>query len=797
MKTRYILLIGGLLAAMQCLKAEVPAGYYNAAENKNGQQLLTALAGIVGPHTTVSYDGLLTLYKTSDVYPDGTIWDMYSTKHWNPSSTCGNYSNVGDCYNREHSFPKSWFNNSSPMNSDAFHVYPTDGKVNGQRSNYPYGECAGGSYLASHNGVQALGRLGTCTSPGYTGKVFEPDDQYKGDFARSYFYMITAYNSRVSSWKSDMLAGNSFPAFKTWALDVLLKWHRQDPVSEKEIARNEVVYDRQRNRNPYIDHPELVEFIWGNKSSLQWTSSGTTVAEFVLPATGSTVDFGVTASGHALTRTITVRTVNATAPITVTTMGTGFSTSVSSVAPTATNSASGKELTLKYLPSAIGNHAGTLILTMGDEQRTVNLKGECVAGLPVSPTSYVTDRSFQVNWTYVGDDQNGMYTLSVNDDAGSLEGYPRQVNASAGNYTVTDLESSTTYTYQLQSRTLQSSVITVTTGEPVPAIDFLFDGELEFSAAPGEPSATAELLMETDNIEGNVTVTVTAPFQLSTDHSNWAESLTVSPDEGRFYLRMYSETAGTFTGTLTATAGTYTSEEIDIHGTCSSMPTFHEDFEADAKGFGSYGPHSAPYQGTAAAWEFDNVGLYSSDPGHDSNQSVRFGKTATSSITMTSDRSRGIGTVSFWAKYWGSESNPEIEVQFSTDGGETFQDAGTATVSSATWQQYSVHVGCGRPARIRLQQKSGSRLNLDDVEMTDYTSGVSDPGAERHLWDAYALNGELTVTVEDGEAVELSIYSIDGREIFTGTLRSGVHTYTLTPGLYLVSSADHTRRVIL
>ncbi len=797
MNIRYILLIGGLIAAMNTLRAEAPSGYYNAAENKNGQQLLTALAGIVGPHTTVSYDGLLSLYKTSDVYPDGTIWDMYSTKHWNASSTCGNYQNVGDCYNREHSFPKSWFNNSSPMNSDAFHVYPTDGKVNGQRSNYPYGECAGGTYLASHNGVQALGRLGSCTSPGYSGKVFEPDDEYKGDFARSYFYMVTAYNSRVSGWSSDMLAGNSYPVFKTWALNVLLKWHRQDPVSEKEIARNEVVYGRQHNRNPYIDHPELVEFIWGDKTTLQWTSTGTTVAEMVLPVNGTTVDFGATAGGHAVSRTVTVRTINATEPVSVSIQGTGFTASSNSLAPGLTNAAAGTPLTVTYNPSAIGNHAGTLILSMGTEQRTVNLTGECVAGLPVSPTSYVTDRSFQVNWTYVGDDQNGMYTLTVKDAAGLLEGYPRQVNAQTGHYTVTDLESSTTYTYMLQSNTLQSREVTVTTGEPVPHIEFLFDGELEFSAAPGEASATAELLMETDNIEGDVTVNVTAPFELSTDHSDWVRSLTVSPDEGRVYLRMYSQTAGTFTGSLTATAGTYTSEEIDIHGTCSSVPTFHEDFEADAHGFGSYGPHSAPYQGTAAGWEFNNVGLYTSDAGHESNQSVRFGKTSTSSISMTTDRPRGIGTVSFWAKYWGSESNPEIAVQYSTDGGETYISAGTATVSSGSWQQYTVHVGCGRPARVRLQQQTGSRLNLDDIEMTDYTSGVSDPCAERHLWDAYALNGELIITVEEGQSVEIAVYSIDGREVFIGTLHGGVYTYSLSSGLYLVNSADHTRRVIL
>ena len=78
------------------------------------------------------------------------------------------------------------------MYSEAFHIYPTDGKVNGQRSNFPYGECAKGTTLPSNGSVKALGRLGDCTFHGYSGTVFEPDDQYKGDFARSYFYMAAA-----------------------------------------------------------------------------------------------------------------------------------------------------------------------------------------------------------------------------------------------------------------------------------------------------------------------------------------------------------------------------------------------------------------------------------------------------------------------------------------------------------------------------------------------------------------------------------------------------------------------------
>ncbi|MDE6135720.1 MAG: endonuclease, partial [Muribaculaceae bacterium] len=142
------------LTAGSAFAAE-PAGYYSTCEGKGGTSLLSALHSKISNHTTISYNGLWDLYKKSDVYPDGKIWDMYSTKHWNTGEKCGNYSSIGDCYNREHSMPKSWFNDASPMYSDAFHLYPTDGKVNGQRSNYPFGECANGTYVSPSGNVKA------------------------------------------------------------------------------------------------------------------------------------------------------------------------------------------------------------------------------------------------------------------------------------------------------------------------------------------------------------------------------------------------------------------------------------------------------------------------------------------------------------------------------------------------------------------------------------------------------------------------------------------------------------------
>ena len=250
------------------LLAEAPAGYYTKAVGTSKQGLKTALHQIISSGAKdLGYSNLYDIYAESDVTDDGKVWDMYSTCSWTPGQKkCGNYSKVCDCYNREHSIPQSWFNEKSPMKSDAFHVYPTDGKVNGQRSNYPFGECSGGTSL----GGKALGRLGNSTFSGYSGKVFEPDDQYKGDFARTYFYFVTRYQDKMSTMSGDSFAKNTYPSLSSWSIDLFLKWHRQDPVSQKEIDRNDAVYGFQKNRNPFIDHPELAEYIWGNKMGQVW-----------------------------------------------------------------------------------------------------------------------------------------------------------------------------------------------------------------------------------------------------------------------------------------------------------------------------------------------------------------------------------------------------------------------------------------------------------------------------------------------------------------------------------------------
>ena len=252
-----------LLLALQ-LMAQGPNGtgtYYQNADGEKGSALKTAMWAIIKDPQTVGYSGLWNAYRTTDKRDDGKVWDMYSSiTNYDFDDHGSSFPYEGSGYNREHSFPRSWFGGEvEPMNSDVMHIVPTDGYVNNRRNNYPFGETTNPTYTSDGG----FSKLGPSSISGYSGIVFEPNDEYKGDFARIYFYMATCYEDRISSWHSDMLSGNKYPAFTAWALNMLLRWAAEDPVSQKEIDRNNAVYKWQGNRNPYVDYPGLEQYVWG------------------------------------------------------------------------------------------------------------------------------------------------------------------------------------------------------------------------------------------------------------------------------------------------------------------------------------------------------------------------------------------------------------------------------------------------------------------------------------------------------------------------------------------------------
>lgn len=386
--------------------AQAPAGYYNSANGLSGAALKTELSSIItNGHMDRGYSGLWTAYKTTDIDKDyendGTILDIYSEKPagsdpytYTPGSDqCGTYSTEGNCYNREHIVPQSLFNQASPMVADIHFIRATDGKVNGMRSNYPFGK-VGSATFTSQNGS----KLGTSASSGYSGTVFEPIDEFKGDVARMIFYFVTRYQSKLSTFSSgNMLGSSTFPGLQTWELNVLLAWHNQDPVSQAEIKRNNASYTFQGNRNPFIDNPNYVNLIWGSQQPSGDTQaptaatglnvSGTTSSSISLSWNASTDNVGVTAYNVYMNGSLQTTTGSTSTTISGLTPSTTYSFYV--VAKDAAGNSSSNSSTVSGTTNSGGTTPGT------------NCANENFETIPAASSTYATKTwsNGGISWT--------------------------------------------------------------------------------------------------------------------------------------------------------------------------------------------------------------------------------------------------------------------------------------------------------------------------------------------------------------------------------------------------------------
>lgn len=259
---------------------EEPPGYYDGTDDLSGDALRLALHQIIDNHTVQSYSFAWTAFYTTDDRPDGYVWDMYSDipggtppylyEFGTDQGGIGGVEGTG--YSREHSWPRSWYGGEiPPMNSDLYMLYPVDVYVNNRRDNFPFGEIASPEWT-SLNGS----KRGPCSYPGYSGTAFEPIDAYKGDFARTYFYTSTRYYTEDGSWPGSPMTDGA--DILPWALAMLLEWHDDDPVSLKELERNETVYGFQDNRNPFIDHPEWAVLVFDPPTAVGETPAAAAVA---------------------------------------------------------------------------------------------------------------------------------------------------------------------------------------------------------------------------------------------------------------------------------------------------------------------------------------------------------------------------------------------------------------------------------------------------------------------------------------------------------------------------------------
>lgn len=443
--------------------AEIPAGYYNSINGLKEAELKTAVYQVIHNLTRISsYQDLPKYFQRTDVYPDSNRWwDMYSDIPFYAPSFSG--------LNREHSFPKSWWGGLTNVNAyvDLNHLYPSEMKANTAKSNYPLGE-VDPSYKADFdNGVCKVGYAVTGQGGGAK-YVFEPNDEYKGDFARTYFYMVTCYQDYTWAQKyMYMLQQNTYPTLSGWALDLLLKWSREDPVSQKEIDRNEQVYKSQNNRNPFIDFPLLAEYIWGNHKGEAFdisqagdiTTEPTGEPNLITPVQDMSLDFGQVALGKSTTAKLFFKGEYITGNISIRIYSGNkeyFTAASNKIAANLVNAADGYWLNITYTPAELGEHTTRLLISDGgmSGSRGVALIGEC---LPVPtlnactalPAADITSNSYLASWT-CPDDVVDYYELTrtIYTSGQSRE---EKLVAEGTELTITDFDESDSESYYVRS----------------------------------------------------------------------------------------------------------------------------------------------------------------------------------------------------------------------------------------------------------------------------------------------------------------------------------------------------------
>lgn len=264
-----VLALTGVASATPSVRSKRVSSSYTGDYYKNidtsltGNDLRAQLGDLIfSTRQTVSYKGVWNAFRQLDEgidgCPPGKIRGIYSNYCWSETQQCGSYKKEGDCFNREHIFPKSLFGgmgHGDGAGTDLFELFPADGYVNNRRGNLPVGVVSNPSYVST-SGC----KVGPCAVSGYSGDCFEVSDEFKGNVARAYLYLSTAYYKK---WQCCDTASNNGAEIKPWELQVLLDWHASDPVSDSERAINDEIFtDLQKNRNPFIDHPEWAEQVF-------------------------------------------------------------------------------------------------------------------------------------------------------------------------------------------------------------------------------------------------------------------------------------------------------------------------------------------------------------------------------------------------------------------------------------------------------------------------------------------------------------------------------------------------------
>ena len=727
-----------LLLITFCSSLLAQEQYYRKAEGLRGTQLKEALHDLIQPSYVLAYGGGVGKTWTGFWYTDQMenmqVRDRYSNvvRYLNPDMSAVSNMNI------EHIWANSWWGHiKNNAYCDLFNLYPADATANGRKSNNPIGIVDG--TVSYTNGVTKVGKSSSYRADSLI-TAWEPADQWKGDFARTYFYMATCYSHMTSLWTTTegllTVDPNSPLLMRPWVYNLMLEWAEADPLDEIEQQRCDAIYEIQGNRNPFVDYPELCYYIWGNKSDEQFYCSEEHGAEIFVPAASEEIDFGL----HPLSRPFSAkvqvrgRGLNEGASLAVT----DEYFSIGKATLSANEIHEGTDVSISVTPTEEGTYTTMLLLEGSGYVQQTPLTVSFVDGIPAYPATdvvcAVSSRRFNANWMNYQPDAT--YTLNV---------YTKDANGQPkafGTYTTTDttyqvknVQASTTYYYEVSiikdgQPTINSNEVKVEMPEVAPVFSVSTE-DIAFTATPGKPSAPAQVSVTAMAVPKYVMeVSTSAPFEISSDGETWSQELTLKGQNVSFFIRFGGGIEeGDYEGEVIVSTEGMDDKVISVSCNVDATKSFFEDFETGTKG----GYAAAEVTCNAATWEMSNALLAGDDNALDKKcvrmkGYVKTGSTITTPahIMMTTDKVNGCDSLWFYAGSYGNDTGVKMTVSYSVDAGNTWTNVVTS-LPVAEMKRYGYKINMDGNIRLKFESENtgNKRVNLDNIQMSDWEDPTS------------------------------------------------------------------------
>ena len=727
-----------LLLITFCSSLLAQEQYYRKAEGLRGTQLKEALHDLIQPSYVLAYGGGVGKTWTGFWYTDQMenmqVRDRYSNvvRYLNPDMSAVSNMNI------EHIWANSWWGHiKNNAYCDLFNLYPADATANGRKSNNPIGIVDG--TVSYTNGVTKVGKSSSYRADSLI-TAWEPADQWKGDFARTYFYMATCYSHMTSLWTTTegllTVDPNSPLLMRPWVYNLMLEWAEADPLDEIEQQRCDAIYEIQGNRNPFVDYPELCYYIWGNKSDEQFYCSEEHGAEIFVPVASEEIDFGL----HPLSRPFSAkvqvrgRGLNEGASLAVT----DEYFSIGKATLSANEIHEGTDVSISVTPTEEGTYTTMLLLEGSGYVQQTPLTVSFVDGIPAYPATdvvcAVSSRRFNANWMNYQPDAT--YTLNV---------YTKDANGQPkafGTYTTTDttyqvknVQASTTYYYKVSiikdgQPTINSNEVKVEMPEVAPVFSVSTE-DIAFTATPGKPSAPAQVSVTAMAVPKYVMeVSTSAPFEISSDGETWSQELTLKGQNVSFFIRFGGGIEeGDYEGEVIVSTEGMDDKVISVSCNVDATKSFFEDFETGTKG----GYAAAEVTCNAATWEMSNALLAGDDNALDKKcvrmkGYVKTGSTITTPahIMMTTDKVNGCDSLWFYAGSYGNDTGVKMTVSYSIDAGKTWTNVVTS-LPVGEMKRYGYRINMDGNIRLKFESENtgNKRVNLDNIQMSDWEDPTS------------------------------------------------------------------------